>query len=368
MLGQKSFVATVLFALIILVPTLADAELIRVTGVGTLTYKNQVNAKIKRQAIENAKLSAFKKFMARQPSGRKSVYSKLEATFRATLDTIIPEFSIQREKDDTSAKKYKVLISAAIDSTEVDRIFDDASQENKLEGEFMSLFVARVATGKTKKKFDEKRVRISESSSMEKRRETAVSSGSGSAEGIEKDKFSRRATGGSRELKTRRAKITYEPNLDISADIGNAIEEYLNNAGYEAVPYDELDDVPTLEELVEDGVFKKSGRLPKRIEKKYRRAAREEDVRFFGVGDIDIGVPADDPVTGKLKLTAYVNFNVYDLLCCKRAKKIGVVRKKVITVTGTDQSAMEINAGNKAAIFAVETVIGQLQRKALKKK
>ena len=54
-------------------------------------------------------------------------------------------------------------------------------------------------------------------------------------------------------------------------------------------------------------------------------------MRFFGVGVIDIGLPKDDPVSGgDLELTAYVNFEVYDLLCCKRAKKVGNVRKKII--------------------------------------
>jgi len=116
----------------------------------------------------------------------------------------------------------------------------------------MTFFVARVATGQNHKKFDEKRVKISESSSAEKHRETAVSTGSGSVEAIEKEKFSRNATGGSRESKLRRAVITYEPSIDISLDIGPAIEEVLIDNGFDPVPYDELDEVPTLEELVEE--------------------------------------------------------------------------------------------------------------------
>ena len=344
----------------------AKAELVRVTGVGALTYKNELTPQVKKQALENAKLSAFRKYMSGQPSARKSVFAKMEAKFRATLDTIIPEFSKQREKDDQEAKEYKVLISAAIDTTEVERIFDEASGENRLEGEFMTMFIARVATGETRKRFDDKRVKISESDAMEKARETAVSSGSGSAEGIEKNSFSRTATGGSRETKTRRAKVTYEPNIDLSNDIGAAIEEWLINADYEVVPYEELDDVPTLEELVDEGAFNKTGKLPRKVQKQYRRAARDEEVRFFGVGVIDIGLPKDDPVSGDLELTAFVNFEVYDLLCCKRAKKVGNVRKKMISVVGTDQSEMEIRAGNEAAILAIETVLGQLQKKAMK--
>jgi len=365
MYSLKKLSILLLFTLVLLNPNFSKAELIRVNGMASLTYADSANAKIKSQALKNAKLVAFKKYMSRQTASRKSVYAKLESVFRSSLDTIIIEESIQREKDDSEAKKYSVLVSVGIDATEVDRIFNDASRANKLEGEFMTFFVARVATGQNHKKFDEKRVKISESSSAEKHRETAVSTGSGSVEAIEKEKFSRNATGGSRESKLRRAVITYEPSIDISLDIGPAIEEVLIDNGFDPVPYDELDEVPTLEELVEEGAFSKTGKLSKKYEKKFRKAAREGEVNYFGIGDIEIGVPANDPVRGGLKLTAYVNFTVYDLLCCKRAKKIASVKKKSITETGTDQRVMEMKAANKAAVFAMETVMGQLKLKAM---
>ena len=134
----------------------------------------------------------------------------------------------------------------------------------------MTMFIARVATGETRKRFDDKRVKISESDAMVKARETAVSSGSGSAEGIEKNSFSRTATGGSRVTKTQRAKVTYEPNIDISNDIGAAVEEWLINARIlKVVPYDELDGPPTLEELVDEGTFNKTGKLPRKVQKQY---------------------------------------------------------------------------------------------------
>ena len=154
MRSYKLSVIAVFFTFALLVSENAKADLVRVTGVGTLTYKNKLTPQIKKQALENAKLSAFRKYMSKLPSARKSVFAKMEATFRATLDTIIPEVSKQGEKDDQEAKEYKVLISAAIDTTEVARIFDEASGENRLEGEFMTMFIARVATGETRKRFD----------------------------------------------------------------------------------------------------------------------------------------------------------------------------------------------------------------------
>jgi hypothetical protein len=368
MFSIKGFITTVLLVLVLIFPSLSRAELIRVTGIAELTYENEVTAQIKAQAITNAKLAAFKKFMSREPKSRKSVYKKLESTFRATLDTIIPEYSIQREKDNSDEKRYKVLISAAIDSEEVDRIFDDTSRETALEGEFMTFFVARVQTGQDKKVFDEKRTKISESSSVNKQRETGASSASGSVDSIEKDKFSRRATGGSRVKKTRRAKVTYVPSIPISEDIGSAIEEYLNDAGYDVAEYDDLEGGPSLRDLIKDGFFDSDGRLDRKIKSKMRKLAREEEVKYFGTGDIEIGVASEDVVSGGLKLSAFVNFRVYDLLCCKRPKTIGVVKKMLVTVTGDDESVMELKAGNRAAIAAIKSVLGKLQVRALEKR
>jgi hypothetical protein len=151
MFSIKLFITTISLVLVLIFPSLSHAELIRVTGVGQLTYANQVTAKIKAQVIANAKLSAFRKFMAGASSGRQSVYEKIESQFLARLDVIIPEYTIQREIDDSDAKEYKVLLSAAIDSVQVDRIFDDAGRKNILGGTFVTLFVARVATEQTQK-------------------------------------------------------------------------------------------------------------------------------------------------------------------------------------------------------------------------
>jgi hypothetical protein len=367
MFSIKLFITTISLVLVLIFPSLSHAELIRVTGVGQLTYANQVTAKIKAQVIANAKLSAFRKFMAGASSGRQSVYENIESQFLARLDVIIPEYTIQREIDDSDAKEYKVLLSAAIDSVQVDRIFDDAGRKNILGGTFVTLFVARVATEQTQKKFDDRRTKVSESDSAGKQRETAASSASGSVESIEKQKFSRRSSGGSRVKRTKRAKLTYEPELEISGSVGSAIGEVLVAAGYETVPYDELDVEPLDEVLENGGGFKKNGKLKKKLIKEYRNAAKDAEIKYFGYGDIEIGIPQDDPVTGQMVLTAYVNFKVWDV-SGRLAKEVATVKKKMVKVSGTDQRLMEMKAGNAAAIAAGNTVISQLQIKAIEKR
>ena len=60
--------------------------------------------------------------------------------------------------------------------------------------------------------------------------------------------FPRAAVVGSRK----RDKVQYEPSIEISEEVAYAVEEYLVNAGFEPMGVGELDDVPYLDEVVDD--------------------------------------------------------------------------------------------------------------------
>ena len=51
-----------------------DAQEVKISAVGAQSYADKVTAAIKDKALEKAKLAAFKKYMAKQPKARKSVY------------------------------------------------------------------------------------------------------------------------------------------------------------------------------------------------------------------------------------------------------------------------------------------------------
>jgi hypothetical protein len=340
-----------------------NAQAVKISAVGAQSYADKATAAVKDKALEKAKLAAFKKYMAKQPKARKSVYRKLESKFRATLDTIIIEHSVQKEKDDTESKKYKIAIIASIDTNEVDTLFDDlASAGSKLSGEFAYFFLARVQ--ESSKSFDAKRTVISSEESANKVRETSVQNSGKSVDAVEQEKFSKKQTGGSTVVK--RAKIAYAPHEDLTDALQEVVGEYLGDAGFEPIEYTELgDDVPTFDELMDDGAFKKNGKLPKKIEKAYRNAAKKAEMKYFGVGFTSVSVPKEDTVQGNLKLTAEVNFKVYDL-SGKRAKTIATVKRQIVTVRGDEPDAMQTAAVNKAAKLAIDTITGKLQKKALK--
>jgi hypothetical protein len=165
--------------------------------------------------------------------------------------------------------------------------------------------------------------------------------------------------------------VTYEPNLEISENAGSAIGEFLMAAGYDTVSYDELD-VELLDEIFDNGGnFRKNGKLKTKVIREYINAAinaaKDAEIKYFGIGDIEIGLPQVDPVTGEMVLTAYVNFKVFDL-SGKIVKSVATLKEKMVQVSGSDLFAMEMKVGNAAAIAAGNTVISQLQIKSIEKR
>jgi hypothetical protein len=183
-------------------------------------------------------------------------------------------------------------------------------------------------------------------------------------EGATEERFSKTQTGGSQVRK--RDSVIYSPSLELSEGLQEVISELLVNSGFNPMEYSELEDVPYLDDLIDEEIIRPNGSLPTRVRKQYQQAAIEAGWNFFGYGTISVGLPREDPTKGNLKVSAQVSFKVFGLES-GRAKTVATVRKKVVNAWGDDPASLETVAMNKAAELAMATVIGQLQKKALKK-
>ena len=342
----------------------AQASEVTVTGLGCVRY-SQLTPTIKDKAERFAKEAAFKKFRgSKLTPPQKSIFKKQKNEFLEALDDLISESSIQREKDDAAGKKYCVLMSVTIDGDAVDQMFIDSSaagqQETDDASDFGALFVARVEA--SRKSYDTKRVDVRETSENAVLKEGSSSTDSGSVDSQESKSLSVKKSGGS--SKRQRDKVEYTVDIEISEDLGEAIGEQLNLAGFTVMDVQDLD-VPPLDELVEEGGFRASGGLKKRVEKGYKLAAIDEGWEFLGFGKVDISTPKDDTATGLLKVTAKVSFKVWKL-SDGRAKTVASVRKRIITVVGDDPGELETDAANKAAKEAMDVVLSIMQKKGLR--
>lgn len=341
----------------------AAQETVKITAVGRVDYSS-FSSDTKTQALEEAKKTALKKFAAKFPTARKSQLKSFEREFYANVNDFVIEAKIQQEKKDDSIKVYSVAIVATVDTAAVDAFFiDNSAAGNQLVGDasdFGVMFIARYEV--SRRSFEVKQSTVKESNNSAILQEESASDGTTSLDSTNSKSIEVERTGGSSERK--RDKVTYEPSLEASENVAYAVEEHLVNAGFEPMGIDELDNVPFLDEIVDK--MRKSGRLPKRIEKAFKRAATDAGWTFLGIGTIDIGTPQQDLARGTVRVPATVAFKVW-MLTDGRAKTVASVRPQAVYGEDRgDASVAETNAYNDAVKLALDTVVAQLQKKGLR--
>jgi len=355
----------VLFASMVQVAVNATAnELVPVTAVVTYEYDSFKKSATRDAALADAKNVALRKYLSSMPMAKQRMLMADFDRLAADVDTYIAEVRIQQEKRDKSSKQYKIAIVALINPTAIDvYLANNSASGNQGSGygsDFGAMFVARVEGSRNS--FDVKRTTVSETDALSSLSETSASDGEQSIDSSRAKSMDINRTGGSSERK--RDEVVYEPSIEISEEVAYVVEEYLVDAGFEPMGVDQLDDVPFLDEIVDQ--MRDSGRMPTRIIKAYQTAAIYAGWTFFGMGTIDIGTPQEDTARGTVRVPATVAFRVWTL-DDGRARTAASVRPQVVYGQDRgDASVAETNAYNEAVKLAMDTVVAQLQQKGLR--
>ena len=360
MIVQQSLLV---LSLVLATPTWSQ-DSVQVKALGSHKYSSFKKSKAREAALVNAKETALKKYISSLPMAKQRMLLGSFDEIVSDIDTYVVEISVQQEKRDKDTRQYKVAVMAQINPTAFDIYLANNSeagiQSSGESSDFGAMFIARVEV--TRKAYDEKTVSVTETDNLASLEESSASDGESSLDSVREKSLSVSKSGGSREQK--RDKVQYEPSIEISQDVAYAVEEYLGNAGFEAMSVEDLDDVPYLDEVVDD--MRSSGRMPSRMLKQFKNAAIDAGWTFLGMGTIDIGTPQQDPARGTVRVPATVAFKVWSL-DDGRAKTVASVRPQV--VYGQDRgnaSVAETNAYNEAVKQAMETVVSQLQQKGLR--
>ena len=363
--------SSILFILVgsLLSFSLAHAqETVKVTAVGEKKYQ-EYSSYIEASALEDAKRKAIKKVAASFPKSKKRMFKDLEESIYENVDDFVLEAAVQQKKDDKGTKTFKVAISALVDVDALNAFFIDNSEAGNQEAgdasDFGALFVARVET--ERKSFKVKQTNVNKSESQATIKEESASDGTSSVDSTNTKSMDVSQTGGSSAKK--RDAVQYEADTEISADMAGAVEEALVDAGFEPMDAEDLADefdLPYLEDIIDQGMLTKKGGFPKKLIKQYKIAAIDAGWTFLGMGKVDVGTPTTDKVRGTIKVPAKVSFKVW-MLSDGRAKTVASVRPKVVYgQDSSDAGVAETNAYNEAIVFAMDTVVGQLQQKGLR--
>jgi hypothetical protein len=360
----------ILFALFVLIGPIDGTsgafaqEAVKITAVGEKKY-TEYSSYIEESAVEDAKRQAIKKVAASFPKSKKRMFKDLEESIYENIDDFVIESAVQQKKNDAGTKTFKVAISALVDVDALNAFFIDNSEAGNQEAgdasDFGAIFVARQET--SRKAFKVKQTDVTKSESQSTLAEESASDGTTSLDSTNTKTMDVNQSGGSSESK--RDAVEYQASLELSEELAFAVEEQLVEAGFEPMDAEDLD-VPYLEDIVDQGLLRKNGSFPKKLIKQYKNAAIDEGWTFLGLGSVDVGTPKRDAVRGTIKVPAKVSFKVW-MLSDGRAKTVASVRPKVVYGDDlSDAGVAEVNAYNEAVVFAMDTVVSQLQQKGLR--
>jgi hypothetical protein len=335
----------------------ALAQRVELKGVGSAPWdaKQNAPADAEARAAHEAKLAAWRAYVAAQGTARQQAIAAHEAAFLANLDKLIIDTVVVATQKDADAHALKVVLRVAFNDESVNQMVSKLTVGNgeqaarSQDSSFSFLFMARKATSITQ--FDARRTDV--------RKAEAVNAGADDG-GVT---ATRTMTSGGSSLQKADA-VTYE--VGSSQDVDAAMSEVLTTSGIEYVDYNDI-------------VTNCHGMAPKRFQSEFVqsdelspdtraaviKAARECEVRYFATGTIDTEVASVDPVTGNQKVFVSVRSQLWDI-SKKLPRKIGSVGPKQYSGLGPNQNVAGRNALALAARDVIRNLVDQLNAKGIR--
>ena len=329
----------------------------------TSLFSSKPSAKVKHEAIEKAKRSAWENYTSSFSMAKQKAYMQMESEFLGQLDQYIVDYTMLGDKLDKDNKTYSVVLRAKINESLVEAKLSSASAAGSQasgDGSYFSfIFVAREAS--EVKAFDARKTSITKSENKSMATEKSSMSGSEMASGQSSKSMQKVQSGGSTIRKSDKIKYAVTSPQDIDA----AMNEILSPAGFEVVDYvDVLAECGGADMLVIKEEFRDSYEISSRTRRSAIKGARTCEVSYFAVGTLDVGMQDTDPVSGLKRVYVSVNAQVWNIE--KRLpRKVAAVNSNPFAGVGPDQTVAKKNALKLAATEAAKAIADQLNAKSL---
>lgn len=351
--------------LIVVTASIFVANAKEVRGVGSVEY-SWFNDDVKKEAIEKAKIDAWKNYTAAFTAAQMAMYqSQLKSQFTAELPNLISNVRVEAEKNDKDANLLTVAIRAEVNDALIAELFRRnsaaANQDFREAQDFGSLFLAKVAV--SQKRFDDRRTEVERTKTNSTLEEDFANDGNSSTDNVSASEMTVRESGGS--TVSRRAETEFEVNEDYNDSLTDVVFEHLEDAGYFPLEYVELTDcgAPFIEDVY--GEFRENAEMSSRMEKSIRDAAIDCSWSYIGIGSVTLSGHRSDSATGLRAVDANVSYTVWSI-DDGRARRVASVRNTTHTAMHQSELAAEQEAVIKAAEYALNTVIAKLQQRNIR--
>tara|TARA_B110000503_G_scaffold141272_1_gene234270 strand:- start:76 stop:1185 length:1110 start_codon:yes stop_codon:yes gene_type:complete len=329
-----------------------------------------------RMLVHEFKKDAFKALMAdpTTPQAKARLIEQYidEMTAAETVDKFFTSFEFTKPCDTGSGKgcgevrDNSIILRgmAFISMNAIDNFLQSksAAASGLESSDFAMMFIARKVSNRTK--YNDKTTKVSTSSSAASSEVTMGGDDTTTASGGSEESISVESSGGSTEVKA--DAFVYDIDLGLTNSLQSAVQEQLINAGFTPFSVDDIlydYDMDALEDLITNGEFGDDGSLNRRTMAAIKKVVSEDGVSFFGVGLVDYRLGESNQATGEMRVPAIVSVEVFQSKG-KRMKAVASVKPTAIFgeyPKGGDYTTGQIDAQNKAAKKAMETIISQLQ-------
>lgn len=343
--------------------SISNAQTVKQQGVGQVTYKGwSASAKVKQEAIEKAKKSAIEKYTATFTMSKMMNYEKIREKVESNLDNFITEYKIIDDDTDKGAKRYSVVIDAAINTIRLEVELQKVSTVQNTAEEDRALlsfvFVAREVV--SQKTFDARKTkRVVEEKSIEEQEEAHVD-GEQIGFASETLKDTTRTTGGSTLQKSDQLKYEVS-NAD---DVNAAMTDIFSAAGYEVIEAvyleDETDGLVSVDNFIED--YRYGDDISGQTRRSAAKGCRDVGIHYFAIGTLDVGAKDIDPVSGMTRVYVSVNGKIMSMKG-RFPKTVAAVGPVQYAGMGPNQTVAKRNALRLAAGSAASDLTAKLQAK-----
>lgn len=340
-------------------------------------FSSSPTADFKAKALERGKLEIWKAYQTRLDSTKVGDIERNRSALEARINDLVVDVTVLDEQVVKDSRIVKYTVRGTVNATLVDTLLSAARGASPSGGGslFGFLFVPRMQA--ETKEFDATVTKSAKSASAAQR--TAVTSDQvkeveggveeKSVDGVEVKAGVKTTTSGST---TRRAAVSSWAVVE-SKGIDAEVSKVLTENGFESSPFNDVlaeCGKGSADDLIADIVNSKTMNFSRENVRTVNDALKECEVRYFGVGFLDIDSIQKDDQSGGWLVRVSVNVNVRDFGPVHSGERriaatVATVQESSSGIGRTQESARD-SALQEAGRKAAAVVMSQMRAKGLK--
>ncbi|WP_423708597.1 hypothetical protein [Undibacterium sp. WLX3042] len=334
-----------ILAILLMSTLLAQAQVVQVKGVGTLSYSGTLQQDVKDKAYVKAQLAAVERYFAENGEAESQNFENIEAKVQENLDKFILNTTVINEQDQASLHKYSVAVRVDLNVAKLRNTLRSSSNVSKAnqaaKSQLVYIFVGRELASAT-----------SYDARLFKRSAAEVESTASTKSGTQKAAI-QVETGGSSTQKTDELAYRLLPITNVATSITSLFSQ----GGFIVVdPAYSIGD-KDFKSINKD--FSSGNDLLPSTMRSIVTTLKKAQIPLLVIATLDVGTPGKDPATGMARVAVNVTGRVLDLSNTMPREVASVPLTQVYGIAAENIVARDKGLKD-AALIATREIISRL--------